>query len=208
LSAGELQIYLSPWKLTMSEVHASMIPEEAVRDLGMPDESKRWPEDIYRVLKDFNVRQVCYVPDGGHAPLIARCRNDKSMVTTSLTTEEEGVAQITGAWLGGDRSVLLMQSSGVGNCVNLFSMLDICTIPAVLVVTMRGQWGEFVPWQIPMGQATRGCLELMGFAILEMEDQESAEDTMRAAFQMAYGGGKRVAVLISQRLIGAKSFSK
>jgi sulfopyruvate decarboxylase alpha subunit len=174
----------------------------------MPDETKTWPDDIYRSFKKNNVRQVCYVPDGGHARLISQCIADHELITTSLTTEEEGIGVIAGAWLGGQRSALLMQSSGVGNCVNLFSLLAACTFPAVIVVTMRGQWGEYVPWQIPMGQATRGCFELMGFPIIEMDDAKAAEETMQAAFQMAYGGGKSVGVLISQRMIGAKTFSK
>jgi sulfopyruvate decarboxylase alpha subunit len=182
--------------------------QDAERDLGMPDDTKSWPDDIYRSFKKNRVQQVCYVPDGGHARLISHCLVDSDIITTALTTEEEGVGLIAGAWLGGQRSVLLMQSSGVGNCVNLFSLLAACTFPAVIIVTMRGQWGEFVPWQIPMGQATRGCFELMGFPVIEMDDAKTAEDTMQAAFQMAYGGGKSVAVLISQRMIGAKTFSK
>ncbi|MBN3846147.1 phosphonopyruvate decarboxylase [Paraburkholderia sp. Ac-20342] len=182
--------------------------QDAKRDLGIPDNTIEWPVDIYNSLKANRVKQVCFVPDGGHARLISMCRDDAEIVSTALTTEEEGVGLIAGAWLGGQRSVLLMQSSGVGNCVNLFSLLSACTFPAVIVVTMRGQWGEYVPWQIPMGQATKGCFELMGFPVLEVDRAESVAGTMQAAFQMAYGGGKSVAVLISQRLIGAKTFSK
>ncbi|WP_260426820.1 phosphonopyruvate decarboxylase [Burkholderia sp. Bp9142] len=181
---------------------------EAERDLGIPDDTNEWPVHIYQSFKNNDVRQVCYVPDGGHARLISLCKSDANIISTALTTEEEGVGVVAGAWLGGQRSALLMQSSGVGNCVNLFSLLSACTFPAVIVVTMRGQWGEFVPWQIPMGQATKGCFDLMGFAVLEVPDAESVAGTMQAAFQMAYGGGKSVAVLISQRLIGAKTFSK
>lgn len=182
--------------------------KDAERDLGIPNNTIEWPLDIYTSLKSNRVKQVCFVPDGGHARLISLCRDDAEIVTTALTTEEEGVGVIAGAWLGGQRSVLLMQSSGVGNCVNLFSLLSACTFPAVILVTMRGQWGEYVPWQIPMGQATKGCFELMGFPVLEVDRADLVAGTMQAAFQMAYGGGKSVAVLISQRLIGAKTFSK
>ena len=78
-----------------------------------------------------------------------------------LTTEEEGIALAAGAWLGGQRSVLLMQSSGVGNCINMLSLSAICRFPLLMLVTMRGEWAEFNPWQVPMGRATQPALEAM-----------------------------------------------
>ena len=77
--------------------------------------SRDWPLDIYNALKDARVAQLCYVPDAGHSRLIQLSHADRDIKTTVLTTEEEGVALAAGAWLGGDRAVLLMQSSGVGN---------------------------------------------------------------------------------------------
>lgn len=104
-----------------------------------------WPDEIYQVLIDYQVRQVAYVPDAGHARLISLCRDTDKMVSVPLTTEEEGVALLGGAWLGGDRGVLLMQSSGIGNCVNMLSLTRTCRLPLLMLVTMRGQWGEFNP---------------------------------------------------------------
>ena len=102
-----------------------------------------WPRDIYAVFKEVGIRQVAYVPDAGHTQLIKICHADKSMEVVSLTTEEEGVAMLAGAWLGGDRGALLLQSSGVGNCINLLSIMQECRFPLLLIVTMRGEWGEF-----------------------------------------------------------------
>ena len=73
---------------------------------------------------------------------------------------------VSGAWLGGQRAVLLMQSSGVGNCVNMFSLLTGANFPFFTLVTMRGEYAEFNPWQGPMGRATQGALELMGITVL------------------------------------------
>lgn len=73
-----------------------------------------------------------------------------------MTTEEEGIGVVTGSWLGGQRAALLMQSSGVGNCVNMFSLLDSCRVPFLTLVTMRGEYAEFNPWQGPMGRRTQG----------------------------------------------------
>jgi sulfopyruvate decarboxylase TPP-binding subunit len=130
------------------------------------------------------------------------------MTPVVLTTEEEGVALAAGAWLGGERSVLLMQSSGVGNCVNMFSLIGLCRFPFLTLVTMRGEWGEFNPWQIPMGQATPGALELMGVRVMRAERPEGAADVVQAAAVMAYEAESAVAVLLSQRLIGAKVWVK
>ena len=91
--------------------------------------SATWPDEIHRVLAGANVRQVGYVPDSGHARLINLVRADKRMRAIPLTTEEEGAALAVGAWLGGERSVLLMQSSGAGNCINMLGMVNECRVP-------------------------------------------------------------------------------
>ena len=114
-----------------------------------------WPDQLFDVLKGADIRQVGYVPDAGHARLIERCRADKDMHAVSLTTEEEGIALAAGAWLGGERATLLMQSSGVGNCINMLSLPAIARFPLLMLVTMRGEWAEFNPWQVPMGRGTQ-----------------------------------------------------
>ena len=86
-----------------------------------------------------------------------------------LTTEAEGPALVLGAALGGERAALLMQSSGVGNCVNTFSMLRNCAVPCVILVTMRGEFADFNPWQVPMGTITEPRLKLCGFLIYRIE---------------------------------------
>ncbi len=167
-----------------------------------------WQDALYATLKAGGIRQMSYVPDAGHARLIARLEADPEVACTLLTTEEEGVALAAGAWLGGQRSVLLMQSSGVGNCANLFSMLASCRFPFLTLVTMRGEWGEFNPWQNAMGQATPGLLQLMGLQVFRVERAEEAAETLEAAMTMAFDADRQVALLLSQRLIGAKRWIK
>jgi sulfopyruvate decarboxylase alpha subunit len=167
-----------------------------------------WKDDIFNVLKQGNIRQVTYVPDAGHAHVINKAHADPDMNATVLTTEEEGVAVNTGAWLGGERSVLLMQSSGVGNCINMFSLLQSCRIPFLTLVTMRGEYAEFNPWQTPMSKATESCLTMMGFRVFRVTEPEEVAEVMSAALDTAFEAGEQVAVLISQRLIGRKKWTK
>lgn len=167
-----------------------------------------WPARIHAVLAQAGVSQVAYVPDGGHARLIELCQADPSMATVPLTTEEEGVAMLAGAWLGGARGALLMQSSGVGNCVNMLSLVRTCRFPLLLLITMRGEWGEFNPWQVPMGSTTPQALEMMDLRVVRADRPEDVEPTVAAAADMAFRGDTAMAVLLSQRLIGAKVFVK
>ena len=167
-----------------------------------------WPLDIHRALGAAAVRQISYVPDAGHARLIELCRDDPRMVATVLTTEEEGVGLACGAWLGGERAALLMQSSGVGNCINAFGMLKTCGFPFLTLVTMRGQWGEFNPWQVPMGQTTAAALELAGLIVHPVDAPAEVGPTVAAAAKLAFDSSVAVAVLLGQRLIGTKSFQK
>ena len=167
-----------------------------------------WPEDIFGILQRFDVRQVAYVPDAGHSQLIERVLGAPSMRAVPLTTEEEGVALLVGAWAGGQRGVLLMQSSGVGNCVNMLSLTQIFRFPFLTLVTMRGEWGEFNPWQVPMGSSTAGVFELSGIKVLRASHAEEVSEVVEAAAGQAYNACTPTAVLLSQRLIGAKVFVK
>jgi sulfopyruvate decarboxylase alpha subunit len=167
---------------------------------------EEWPDEIFQKLREADIKQVAYVPDAGHARLIELCRAGPAMKATVLTTEEEGIGLLAGAWLGGERGVLLMQSSGAGNCINTLSLAKVCGFPLVMIVTMRGQWGEANPWQVPMGQITAGALRLAGAVVFEIEEREMAASGVEAAIRMAYNGGIAVAVLLSQRMIGTKLF--
>ena len=167
---------------------------------------KDWPDQLYKTLKDAGVRQVGYVPDAGHKRLIELCLADKEMRAVVLSTEEEGIGLMAGAWLGGERGALLMQSSGVGNCINHLGTTRECRFPLLMLITMRGQKGEFNPWQVPMGQATPTVLEAMGVVVNEANSAEEIVPTVDAAARLAFGSYQAVAVLISQAVIGIKSF--
>lgn len=168
----------------------------------------RWPEAIHKELSGAGVRVVGYVPDAGHKRLIELCHTDPNMRAVVLSTEEEGIGLAAGAWLGGQKSALLMQSSGVGNIVNVLGMVRECRFPLVTLVTMRGEQGEFNPWQVPMGQAVRPVLEAMGTVVQYADKAEELAPIVNAALRLAYNSYTSVAVLISQRLIGIKSFQE
>ncbi len=165
-----------------------------------------WTNDIFQVLVNHQVRQVAYVPDAGHTNLIKRCGQYDEMVSVPLTTEEEGIALLAGAWLGGDRGVLLMQSSGVGNCLNMFSLTRTCRMPLLMLVTMRGEWGEFNPWQVPMGQNTEKLLKAADILTFHVDEINRLGEATEAAARMVFEGPAAAAVLISQRIIGTKTF--
>jgi sulfopyruvate decarboxylase alpha subunit len=165
-----------------------------------------WSEGVYQLFKQQHIRQVSLVPDAGHARLIKLCEADADLRMVRLTTEEEGIALAVGAWLGGDKSVLLMQSSGVGNCINMLSMLQVCQIPLTMLVTMRGEWGEFNPWQVPMGRAAGSVLEEMGVLVTRAQRENEVVAAAEGALRIAYNTLRPAAVLIGQRVLGAKTF--
>ena len=167
-----------------------------------------WPDEIYRELIAAEVDVVGYVPDAGHKRLIELCHADPSMRAVVLSTEEEGIGLAAGAWLGGKRSVVLMQSSGVGNIINVLGMIKECRFPLVMIVTLRGEEAEFNPWQVPMGQATRTVLEAMGTVVHRPAVAEDIAPTVSSAFRLAYGSYASVAVLIAQRIVGIKTFEE
>ena len=167
-----------------------------------------WQPGVYAALKAANIKQIGYVPDAGHAHLIEAAHADPDMKAVVLTTEEEGVALAAGAWLGGERCAMLMQSSGVGNTINMLSLPLNCRMPFFTLITMRGEWGEFNPWQVPMGAATPVVLTATGVQVRRADNPDDVAEIVAASAAMAFDSLVPVAVLLSQRLIGAKVFVK
>ncbi|MBV9557890.1 MAG: phosphonopyruvate decarboxylase [Pseudolabrys sp.] len=170
--------------------------------------SQDWPDRLFDVLKRAGIRQVGYVPDAGHSRVIARCREDADIHDVALTTEEEGVALAAGAWLGGQRCALLMQSSGVGNCINMLSLIKTCRFPLLMFVTMRGEWEEFNPWQRPMGSIVEPTLKLCDVETMRVTKPAEVETIAESAAQRVFGDEAAVAVILSQELIGKKVWTK
>src|SRR5438105_347783 len=165
-----------------------------------------WPRDVHGELAAAGVSVVGYVPAGGHKRLIELCQADPSMHAVPLTTEEEGIGLAAGAWLGGEKTVLLMQSSGVGNLVNVLGMVRVCRFPLAMIITMRGEQGEFNPWQVPMGQTTARVLDTMGVAVRQAGEAQTVAAHVHTALRLAFEAQGAEAVLIAQRVIGIKSF--
>ena len=165
-----------------------------------------WQHQVFDLLRRHKVTQIAYVPDAGHKILIERALADPAVYAVPLTTEEEGVALLAGADLGGERGVLLMQSSGVGNCINMLSLTAGGPFPFLTLISMRGDFGEGNPWQYPMGKACEPVLEAMGVTCLRSESPDDVLATVSAALTMVFQAGRAVAVLLTQKLLGAKPF--
>jgi sulfopyruvate decarboxylase alpha subunit len=167
-----------------------------------------WSEDVFRALQARRIATVCTVPDGGLTRLLARIEAERSVRLVTLTSEQEGIGIVTGCWMGGQRAMLAMQSSGVGNCINALGLPAAYRAPCLMLVTMRGQWGEFNPWQVPMGQATRPALEAVGVKCFPVDKAAEIGETFAAAADLAFHSRVSAAVLVSQRVIGAKGFGR
>lgn len=174
--------------------------------LSPQTEPHRWQDALYAQLRAADVSIFSYVPDAGHRILIERAIADTSVHAVPLSIEHEGVSLQAGAHLGGKRSVLLMQSSGVGNCINMLSLIQHARFPFLTLVTMRGEFGEGNPWQFAMGRAVAPTLAAMDVQCLWARSESEVTPTVAAALTMAYKSEQAVAVLLSQQLLGAKSF--
>jgi sulfopyruvate decarboxylase TPP-binding subunit len=90
----------------------------------------------------------------------------------------------------------------------MLSLARVCRFPLLSLVTMRGQWGEFNPWQVPMGQLTPKVLADADNLVFSVDDPGQIGAAVAGAARMAFEGPAQAAVLIGQAVIGAKSFGK
>jgi sulfopyruvate decarboxylase alpha subunit len=167
-----------------------------------------WSTDVFREMKARGIATVCTVPDGGLTQFLRMVEAEPQMRLVTLTIEQEGIGIATGCWLGGGCAMLAMQSSGVGNCINALGLPAAFRAPCLMLVTMRGQWGEFNPWQVPMGQAAKPALEAIGVKCFPVDRPAEVGETFAAAADLAFNSRVSTAVLVSQRVIGAKGFGQ
>ena len=175
---------------------------------GAGSGSADWSADVLAAIKLRGIETVATVPDGGLIRLLELCEADPELRVITLSREDEGIGLLAGLWLGGKRGVLLMQSSGAGNCINALSLPAACRMPCLMLVTMRGEWGEFNPWQVPMGRAVEDCFSVLGVHCFRADKAELVGESFAAAADLAFNGGFAAAVLVGQRVIGAKSFQQ
>jgi len=182
--------------------------------LGAKPENKplaqpSWPDEVYRVLKQAGIRQVGMVPDAGHIRLIAAFEADPETRLVTLTTEEEGVAMLAGAWLGGQRGRALAaverRRPTASTCCRFQRYVH---MPLLLLVTIARRLGEFNPWQIPMGQGTQAALEAIGVIVTRADEPDLVAPAVQGAANLAFNTWRPAAVLIGQRVLGAKNFKE
>jgi sulfopyruvate decarboxylase alpha subunit len=164
-----------------------------------------WTDIVFDRLKANHLEVVCHVPDIVLASLIARTEADPFFTVVSLTREEEGVGVLTGAYTGGRRGLLMMQVSGLGNSINGLASLAIpYQIPFLMLISQRGELGEFNPAQIAMGQAARPVLNALGIQHFTLRRTDEVSSLMDGAIKTAYTAQRPVALFLSTEMVGWK----
>jgi len=166
----------------------------------------KWSGVMFGIFRDAGVKLFTHVPDAGNDRLIALAEAHNDTRVVLLTSEEEGVAICAGADLVGERAVLCMQSSGLGNCPNFLSLAKGARFPLLMTITMRGDYGEQNPWQYPMGEAVEPLLQAMGVLMFKVERRDELEKATTAALNASGNGAQAAAIVLSQKFLGAKGF--
>ena len=168
--------------------------------------NQAWSQTMFDQFVDAGVTLFPYIPDAGNKALIEIVDAHNKARSVLLTSEEEGVAVCAGADLADEKGVLCMQSSGVGNIPNFLTFVKGARFPILMMVSMRGEYGEQNPWQYPMGQAVEPIMEAMGVLTFWVHEPDDLEKATTAAINAAFKGGQSAALILSQKCLGAKAF--
>lgn len=162
-----------------------------------------WAQDVGRGLKDSGIQMVCYLPDSVTERVHAALKGD--VQTVRLNREEEGVGIIAGAWLAGVKGCLLMQNTGLASCYNsLLSLLVVLRIPCLLIVSLRGELGEFNPAQVPVGVSTESMIEAAGLTRIRLAPTMDVYNVVMAAAALAESSSLPLVLLLPTELTGGK----
>jgi sulfopyruvate decarboxylase subunit alpha len=161
-----------------------------------------WASAVCAGLHVVGSRHIVYVPDNPLSHVLRVLGEDYRDITTTLATrEEEAFGIAAGLYVGGMRPAVMLQSSGLGNSINaLTSLLIPFQIPVVIVISMRGDAGEWNAAQMPMGRAVRPILESIGIPHVTAESPETTAETIRAVGEMAFSSNLPAACLLPRRL--------
>ena len=149
----------------------------------------RWAAGVCAGIHAAGIRDVVYVPDNPLSHVLRTFEQQYRDVRLLLATrEEEAFGIAAGLYLGGRLPTVMLQSSGLGNSLNaLTSLLLPYQIPVLMVVSMRGDSGEWNAAQVPMGRAVRGIFDSIGVPHSTVASADAASDTVRLAGRTAFG---------------------
>jgi sulfopyruvate decarboxylase subunit alpha len=161
-----------------------------------------WAYELCRGLAALGCREVVYVPDKPLSHVLRALAEDHPNIRATLATrEEEAFGIAAGQYLGGARPVVMLQSSGLGNSVNALASLHLAfEIPVLMLITMRGEDGEWNPTQQPMGRAVRPILDSLGIPYATIASPDRAEAIVRDAGARAFDTRRPGACLLPRGL--------
>jgi sulfopyruvate decarboxylase alpha subunit len=167
--------------------------------------SAGWSECIADALRRNGIRMYATVPDFIVGQVLEHLWRDEECTVVTAAREEEGLGMLSGAYLAGKRGALLMQNSGLGNCVNTLASLNVASqIPIVMLISHRGDLGEYNPAQVPMGQAAERILDSLGIRHITPRTVEQFEAEADGLIKLAYVWSMPVAFLLPQVLTGGR----
>ena len=179
-------------------------PPDAARSASPP----RWHEIILQGFKRNAIDLVPYVPDRVLTPLIQSLHDDPFFTTFATAREEEAVGILAGAWMGGRRGALLMQTSGFATLPNVLASLVVpCQIPLIMVVSERGTLGEFNYGQSLVCRTMRPVLDALAMEHHTMTRFDELEFIVDRSIKQAVATQAAVALILSPLLTGGKLFA-
>jgi sulfopyruvate decarboxylase alpha subunit len=184
------------------------ISEAAARAMtDMQTRTASWYDVVLATLKSNNVRLVVYVPDKVFTPLIKALHADNFFTTFPCTREEEAIGIITGAWMGGMRAAVLMQTSGFATIPNALASLVVPSqIPALIFVSERGTLGEFNLGQAMVCKTMRPVLDSLGVETHTITRQDELAFIVDRSIKQAVATQAAVTFILSPLLTGGKVF--
>jgi sulfopyruvate decarboxylase alpha subunit len=166
-----------------------------------------WAATMLAAFRKENIRNLVFLPDTvmGRLLALAEAQEDDFFRLVGVHREEEAVGILAGMFMGGQRGAMLVQSSGLGNTLNaLGSLAMIYGIPFPLLVSLRGELGEFNPAQLHMGRAVPGCLDALTIPHVTLRSEDSLETILEGALKTCYTAEQPFGILLSAQLTGWK----
>ena len=171
----------------------------------LAENAPAWARTILEAFRAEDIRNLVFLPDTVMGRLLALAEEDEFFRLVTVHREEEAVGILAGLFMGGQRGAMLVQSSGLGNALNALGSLALAYhIPFPLLVSLRGELGEFNPAQLQMGRAVPGCLDALYIPHVALREMNDLETIVTGALKTCYTNEAPFGILLSAQLTGWK----
>lgn len=155
-------------------------------------------QEAYAGLKEAGINFVSGLPDGWLRRLHEIVELDNEIQYVPVCNEGVGFSVCAGAWLGGKKTALVMENSGLRVAAEYIARISVGSgIPVVILMSYRGDLGDTEFWSIPHGIVVEPLLDGLRIKYQIVRHPADLRSAIKRAYRLSEAQLHPAAVIVS-----------